>query len=99
MHSFIIVFACSLWYFCVEYLPTIQNTVRKHLAKWITQGTILGQEESRLLSTDLAARCILGFDYTQREVYLLTEAMETIEKGFFSLPYEIPGSPLSKVKS
>ena len=79
------------------YLPAIQNTIRQHLAKWVTKETILGQQESRFLATDVTARCILGYEYSQREIYLLTQAMDTIEKGFFSLPYNIPGSPLCKV--
>ena len=87
----------SLFLSHLGYLPAIQNTIRQHLAKWVTKETILGQQESRFLATDVTARCILGYEYSQREIYLLTQSMDTIEKGFFSLPYNIPGSPLCKV--
>ena len=38
----------------------MQAIVKKHLQKWLTKGMILGEQESRYMSIELATSCLLG---------------------------------------
>lgn len=86
-----------LFVFFLEFLPTIQSTVREHLCRWLNRGTILGEECSRYLALDLTLRCLLGYEYSQKEVYDIAQNMIMMEHAFFTIPYHYPGSPFSRV--
>ena len=86
----------------IEYYNTImshvfyftQSDVWAHELCVYVLGTCLSLIGKKITCTFI----ITGYNATEREIYQMTEAMNEIERGFFSLPVQFPGSPLSAVR-
>ncbi|XP_046565715.1 cytochrome P450 26B1-like [Haliotis rubra] len=78
------------------HVPRIQQLVRNHILDWCNKGEQLGTDVCKRLSMSLAANILIGFDVDNHNLEAIISSFQTFTGNLFSLPWELPGSGLSK---
>ncbi len=81
-----------------RYISPIQQIVQTSLAEWCNRGFLLGYPECRNLTFTIAAKVLLGFELKNGEQMNLLHTFEEMQANLFSLPINLPGSGLRKVR-
>ncbi|XP_074641268.1 cytochrome P450 26A1-like [Tubulanus polymorphus] len=79
-----------------RYCRPMQRAIKRHVIRWCEDGYILGYQEAKYLTFALAARVLLGFHFTRRDIGQLLAVFNDLVDNLFSLPYNIPGSGFHK---
>ncbi|XP_046565709.1 cytochrome P450 26B1-like [Haliotis rubra] len=78
------------------HVPTIQKLVRNHILDWCSKGQQFGTDICKRLAMSLAANVLIGFDVDDQNLQSIISSFQTFTGNLFSLPWELPGSGLSK---
>ncbi|XP_046565716.1 cytochrome P450 26B1-like [Haliotis rubra] len=78
------------------HVPTIQKLVRNHILDWCSKGQQFGTDICKRLTMSLAANVLIGFDVDDQNMQSIISCFQTFTGNLFSLPWELPGSGLSK---
>ena len=80
------------------YTPVMQHLVRDYIQRWCDAAFVRGYRECRSLTFAIACRALLGLGHSTRaDNEQLLEVFETWTHNLFSLPFNLPGSGLSRV--
>ncbi|PIK40023.1 putative cytochrome P450 26A1 [Apostichopus japonicus] len=73
-------------------LPLIQDGIDS----WCTEKSVLAFDATRRLLFDIAAVVLCGFDHKEIEGGEMADTFMDFTKGFFTLPFDLPGTPYRK---
>ncbi|XP_055891003.1 cytochrome P450 26A1-like isoform X1 [Biomphalaria glabrata] len=75
-----------------DYLPCIQEHIRRHLLAWCCQGRMLAFPACEKLMADIMVEITLGCRKEHDPDGLVRESFRTVNKNLISLPLSVPGS-------
>ncbi|XP_046362369.2 cytochrome P450 26B1-like isoform X1 [Haliotis rufescens] len=78
------------------HVQSIQKLVRRHILDWCNKGEQLGTDICKRLAMSVAANILIGFDVDDQKLQSIINSFKTFTGNLFSLPWELPGSGLSK---
>ncbi|XP_067656989.1 cytochrome P450 26A1-like [Haliotis asinina] len=78
------------------HVPRIQKLVRNHILDWCSKGEQFGTDICKRLTISIAANILIGFDVDDQSLQSIISSFQTFTGNLFSLPWELPGSGLSK---
>ena len=81
-----------------SYTPRIHQLVHENLVNWSKKDNILGFVESKSLAFHVSSRVLLGLDLNEGDALSALKSFETFINCIFSMPVDLPGSGLRKVK-
>ncbi|KAH9492955.1 hypothetical protein Btru_023916 [Bulinus truncatus] len=79
-----------------HYTQVMQEIVQSTLRSWCDKGNILGYQECRKMTFDLAAKVLVGFRLRPAESVELVGHYEKFVNNLFSLPFKFPGMGIVK---
>ncbi|XP_050396659.1 cytochrome P450 26B1-like [Patella vulgata] len=79
-----------------SYVPIIQEVVQQFIQKWCREGYVFGYPECKRMAFKVACRVLVGFNMPAPEHQKLLTVFHVFLDNLFSLPFNLPGSGLSK---
>ena len=82
-----------------DHIPIIRKTIKHFIDEWCQKGKILGYPQCRNLAFIMAAKCLAGFECDDEMGNELSTIYQSMIHNMFSLPIELPGFGLYKVRT
>jgi cytochrome P450 len=78
------------------YIGAMENITQRYLEKWVKMETLTWYPELRNYTLDVAGKFLVGIDNASETA--LGHNFETLSKGFFSIPLDVPWTQFGKAK-
>lgn len=76
---------------------SLQPSIQDGIDSWCREESVLAFDVTRRLLFEIAAVVLCGFDRREIEGEVMATTFMDFTKGFFTLPFDLPGTPYRKV--